>query len=223
MLRLKMAVAGMSRARVATLMLMAAGVLTTGAVEAQAQAKLGSGAPVTYANKWEGYIGANFMNFQAGQALPKRMNMVGGEGLATYWVTPRFGAAANIRGEYGTTPVLANPYVNRPEVSMIMGMLGAQMRGPKNQLVAIDYHALFGVASGTFDTDTKQIPAQYLNVGLYTNRTKPIAALGGSIDFNRSKKLAIRLSPDLMLEHFGTETREFFAISGGVVYRFGKK
>jgi hypothetical protein len=26
-----------------------------------------------------------------------------------------------------------------------------------------------------------------------------------------------------MLEHFGTETREFFAISGGVVYRFGKR
>ena len=27
------------------------------------------------------------------------------------------------------------------------------------------------------------------DVGLYTNRTKPIAALGGSIDFNLSKKL----------------------------------
>jgi len=35
--------------------------------------------------------------------------------------------------------------------------------------------------------------------------------------------MAIRLSPDLILEHFGTETREFFAISGGVVYRFSKK
>ncbi len=60
-------------------------------------------------------------------------------------------------------------------------------------------------------------------VGLYTNRTKPIAALGGSIDINRSKNFAIRLSPDLILEHFGTETREFFAISAGVVYRFGKR
>ena len=33
----------------------------------------------------------------------------------------------------------------------------------------------------------------------------------------------MRLSPDLILEHFGTETREFFAISGGVVYRIPNK
>jgi hypothetical protein len=43
------------------------------------------------------------------------------------------------------------------------------------------------------------------------------------VDINRSKNWAIRLSPDLILEHFGTETREFFAISGGVVYRIGKR
>jgi hypothetical protein len=58
---------------------------------------------------------------------------------------------------------------------------------------------------------------------MYTNRTKPMAALGGSVDINRSKNWAIRLSPDLILEHFGSETREFFAISGGVVYRIGKR
>ena len=40
---------------------------------------------------------------------------------------------------------------------------------------------------------------------------------------NRSKNWAIRLSPDLILEQFGNETREFFAISGGVVYRFPVK
>jgi hypothetical protein len=50
-----------------------------------------------------------------------------------------------------------------------------------------------------------------------------MAALGGSVDINKSKNWAIRLSPDLILEHFGSETREFFAISGGVVYRIGKR
>jgi hypothetical protein len=59
--------------------------------------------------------------------------------------------------------------------------------------------------------------------GLYSNRTKPIAALGGSVDFNLSKKMAIRLSPDLILEHNGSEWREFVAVSGGLIYRFGKK
>jgi hypothetical protein len=47
--------------------------------------------------------------------------------------------------------------------------------------------------------------------------------VGGSIDFNESAKFAIRLQPDMTFEHFGTETREYFAISLGVVYRIGKR
>jgi hypothetical protein len=193
--------------------------------------KIGPSAPVTYANRYELYGGLNFMNFQAGQSLPKRMNLGGGELQGTYWLTKNLGLAADYRGEAGTTPVFpqANQYpyyIVRPLVYMNMGMLGAQWRGPKNQFVAINYHGFFGVADGTFNATQKSTQTNadfYGGTGLYTNRTKPIAALGGSIDFNRSKNWAIRLSPDMILEHFGTETRVFVAVSGGVVYRFGKK
>jgi hypothetical protein len=216
--------------RSAAVMMGLAGFLFgTGAQRAEAQAattgngKLGPAAPVTYANKWELYGGINLMTFQAGQALPKRMNLGGAEILGTYWLTKRWGLGAEYRGEAGTTPVVANPYTTRPLVYLNMGLFGAQFRGPKNQHAALNYHAYGGVANGVFDNSTGNIPAQYNNVGLYTNRTKPMFAVGGSLDLNRSKRLAIRLSPDLMIEHFGTETREFFAISGGGVYRFGKK
>jgi hypothetical protein len=202
-----------------------------------ANTKIALAAPVTYDNKYEFYVGLNFMNFQAGQNLPKRMNLGGGEFLATYWLpgdhwfTNHIGVGAEYRGEAGTTPVFGQaqglPYnVSRPLVYMNMGLLGAQYRGPKNQFIAINYHAYGGVAHGTFDDDLRPgqpgQPTFSQVTGLYTNRTKPIAALGGSIDINRSKNWALRLSPDLILEHFGTETREFFAISGGVVYRMGK-
>ena len=80
----------------------------------------------------------------------------------------------------------------------------------------MNFHAYGGVAHGSFDLSNPQG-----DVGLYPNGNAPLIALGSSVDFNRSKNVAIRLSPDLILEHFGTETREFFAISGGVVYRFG--
>ncbi len=199
----------------------------TAAAEAQAVAagKLAAAPPVTYANKWEIYGGLNFMNFQAGQALPKRMNMGGGEVLGTYWLTKKWGLSADYRGEAGTTPVLANPYVNRPLVYMNMALFGAQYRGPKNQHFALNYHAFGGPSYGVFNHTVKaaNIPPQYNAVGLYGNKWAPMFALGGSVDFNQSKKLAIRMQPDLILEHFGTETRVFFAISGGVVYRFGKK
>jgi hypothetical protein len=185
-----------------------------------AQAKLSQGPPVTYDNKYEIYGGINLQNFQAGQDLPKRMNLGGIEVLGTYWVTHRLGIGADFRGEAGTTPVFPNPYTTRPLVVLYEGMAGAEYRGPKNQRGAINFHAYGGVGHGNF-TETPLPVGE--NVGLYSNRTKPMAALGASIDFNRSKRLALRLSPDLILEHFGTETREFFAISGGVVYRIGTR
>lgn len=192
---------------------------------AKPKPRFGYIAPVTYDNKYEFYGGFNFMNFQAGQSLAKRMNLAGVELLGTYWITPKWGLGADYRGEWGTTPVNPTPYIaGRPLVSLNMGMLGAQYRGPKNQYAALNYHAYFGIAHGAFNHDTGVVPPQYLPlIGVYTDRTKPVAALGGSVDINYSKNIAIRLSPDLMLEHFGTETRTFFAISGGVIYRFGKR
>jgi len=195
---------------------------------AWAQGKLAPAAIASYDNRWEAYGGVNFMNFQAGQNLPKRMNFAGVEGQATYWLTDHLGVAGDYRFEGGTTPVLPNPYYKgRVAVFQHIGMAGVQYRGPKGRYAAIDYHALVGVSRGIFDSAIKGYPGgspvTASQIGLYTNRTKPIAALGGSVDFNYTKNLAIRLSPDLMLEHFGTETREFFAISGGVMYRFGRR
>jgi hypothetical protein len=191
------------------------------------KARFGSIAPVTYDNKYEVYGGINLMTFQAGQDLPKRMNLGGGELLGTWWAKPKLGVGAEWRGEWGTTPVKPNPYFNgRALVGLQMAMGGVQYRGPKNQYAAMNYHAYAGMAHGSFDhtTNSANVPPVYLpQVGLYSNRNAFISAVGGSVDINKSKNWALRLSPDMMIEHFGTETRIFFAISGGVVYRIGKR
>jgi hypothetical protein len=216
-----------------TIAAIVAGILV-GAGSAQAQTKLGPAAPVTYDNRYEVYGGLNYMNFKAGENLPKRMNLGGAEFLGTYWLTPKWGLGAEYRGGAGTTQVFPNADIygiHRPLVYMNMALFGAQYRGPKNQYAAINFHGYGGVSRGVFDAGTQGAgPGNQFSatqnatlVGLYTNHTAPIFALGGSIDFNRSKNWAIRLSPDLILEHFGNETREFFAISGGVVYRFPLK
>ncbi len=133
------------------------------------------------------------------------------------------GIGAEYRGQAGTTPVFAQaqglPYnLSRPLVYMNMGMLGAQYRGPKNQYVAVNYHAYGGVSHGTFDDDLRPgQPAQptFSQItGLYTNRTKPIACTGRQRRYQPVEEVAIRLSPDLILEHFGTETREFLRSRG---------
>jgi hypothetical protein len=213
--------------------MLVAGLLTLRS--AQAQTKLGPNAPVTYDNKYEVYGSLNFMNFMAGPALTRRMDFGGGEFEGTYWLTRKWGLAAEYRGEAGTTPALANAAiygVHRPLVYMNMVLFGAQVRLAQNQYAAIDLHAYAGPSFGVFDAGTagappgnqQNTPAQIANIiGLYADHTAPIFALGGSIDMNRSKNWAVRLSPDLMLDEFGSNTREFFAISGGIIYRLPVK
>jgi hypothetical protein len=209
-----------------------AGLLT--AVGAQAQTKLGPAAPVTYDNKYEVYGGLNFMNFMAGQDLTRRMDFGGGEIEGTYWLTGKWGASAEYRGEAGTTPVLPNAGIygiHRPLVYSNMVLFGAQFRWMQNQHAALDLHAYAGPSYGVFDAGTAGAgptpgisAASNANlIGLYANHTAPVFALGGSVDMNRSKNWAVRLSPDLILDEFGSGTREFFAISGGVVYRIPVK
>jgi hypothetical protein len=196
-----------------------------------------------YDNRWEVYGGLNLMNGQAGQDLPRRYNMGGGEAMATYWlggpstgnrILRNLGVAGDYRFGAGTTPVIS-PYYNRVVIMQSIVSGGLEYRGPKNRYAAVDFHALAGGTSGTFDYAVTHYPGgspvsacaaqeksgQKGTLGLYCNHTAPWGAAGGSIDFNYSPKLAIRLSPDMVFEHFGTETREYFAISMGVMYRLG--
>jgi hypothetical protein len=203
-------------------------------------AALGPGKGPSYENRWDLYGGLAFMNGQAGQNLPKRFNMGGGEGQFTYWIPGhldnRLGISADVRFGAGTTPVLPNPIYNRPLVMEQIYAGGVQWRGPRNRYVAINYHAFGGGVYGIFDKTVSdypfgpspvaacpvQQPNQNSNLGLYCNHFAPWGAVGGSIDFNQGQKFAIRLAPDLTFEHFGTETREFFGISLGVLYRGGR-
>ena len=197
-----------------------------------------------YDNRWEIYGGLNFQNGQAGQSQPgRRYNMGGGEFMGTYWLggakVKRYGVIGDFRFGAGTTPV-TSPYYNRVVIFQYIPSGGLQVRGPHNRYAAIDFHALAGGTYGQFNYAVNHYPggspvsacaAQHGidgygdkgNLGLYCNHFSPYGAAGGSIDFNESGKLAIRLQPDITFEHFGTETREFFAISMGAVYRFGKK
>lgn len=181
--------------------------------------KLAEREPVTYDNKYDLYGGIGLQTFQAGQQLPKKMVFGNVELQATRWIGPRLGITADLRGGAGTTQVFPNTDLSRPLVVQYTGMGGVQFRGPKNQFAAINYHAFAGAMHGVFDETARQD----LYVGLYTNRTGPVGAIGGSVDLNRSKRIAFRLSPDLYFEHLGDETREFFGLSGGVVYRLGRR
>ena len=201
----------------------------------------------TYNNRYELFGGLNYSNGQAGQNLQSKYNMGGGEIMAAYWLgsapVGRLSVLADVRFDAGTTPTAPGPgnnqtiHLNRVFVYQEIFAGGVQYRGFKNRYFAIDYHALAGASNGVYDHATLNYPGgspvsacpaqqasgQIGNLGLYCDGIAPWAAAGGSIDFNESQRFAVRLSPEITFEHFGTETREYFSISGGLLYRFGKR
>jgi len=191
------------------------------------RAKLAPNKVASYDNKYELYGGFSLMNGQAGQNLPKRYNMGGAEVMGTYWLGEHLGVAGDYRWEAGTTPLIPNPYYNRVLVTQNIFSGGVQWRGPKNRYAAIDYHVLGGATHGTFDSAIRNYPGgspvTATAVGLYPNGTSPFGAVGGSVDFNWKHNIAIRMQPEMIIEHFGTETREFFSFSTGVVWRLGQR
>ncbi len=198
-----------------------AGLLATSARRMEAQeGKLALAAPVTYDNRFELYVGLNYQGFEAGPALAKVMNLGGAEVSGTYWVTKKWGATVVARPEAGTSFVTPNAAFNgRAIVALYSGLGGVQYRVGQNQKAAFSLHAFGGAAHGDFsETITVQQGS-----GFYNNETKLIQAAGGAFDFNLSKNFALRLSPDVVFEEFGPGVRQYFYVSGGLVWRIGKK
>ena len=68
----------------------------------------------------------------------------------------RLGVTANIRGYYGTTGVVPNPYnIHGPFIMEHLFMGGASFRGPKNEHAALTFHGLVGGSYGVFDSATR--------------------------------------------------------------------
>ena len=102
--------------------------------------------PLDYRNKFDIYGGFASSHFNAGPALIPGANLGGFDVQGTMWLRMRLGVTANVRGYYGTTGVVPNPYgihaVHLSYEYMFMG--GPSIRGPKNEHAALTFHASGG-------------------------------------------------------------------------------
>jgi hypothetical protein len=178
--------------------------------------------PLDYRNKYDIYGGFASSHFNAGPALIPGANLGGFDVQGTMWLSMRFGATANVRGYYGTTGVVPNPYgIRGPFVFEHQFMAGPSIRGPKNEHAALTFHGLVGGAYGVFDSALNP-GLTGPNLGLFNNGFTLATAVGGSLDLNRNSKFSLRLSPDYLLTRFGGVSQNEFAISLGVLYRLNK-
>ncbi len=178
--------------------------------------------PLDYRNKYDLYGGFASSHFNAGPALIPGANLGGFDVQGTMWLSTRLGVTANVRGYYGTSGVVPNPYgIHGPFVYEYLFMGGPSFRGPKNEHAALNFHALFGGSYGVFNSAVDQ-GLSGPNLGLFNNGVTFATALGGSLDLNRSSRLSLRISPDYLLTRFGGVSQNEFAISVGVLYRLRK-
>jgi hypothetical protein len=178
--------------------------------------------PLDYRNKYDIYGGFASSHFNAGPALIPGANLGGFDIQGTMWLKMRIGVTANVRGYYGTTGVIPNPYnIHGPFVYEHQFMGGPSIRGPKNEHAALTFHALVGGSYGVFDSALNS-GVTGPSLGLFNNGFALATALGGSLDLNRNSKFSLRLSPDYLLTRFGGTSQNEFAISIGVLYRLSK-
>ena len=178
--------------------------------------------PLDYRNKYDIYLGFASSHFNAGPALIPGANLGGFDLQGTLWLKMRYGVTANVRGYYGTTGVVPNPYgIHGPFIYEHQFMAGPSIRGPKNENAALTFHGLVGGSYGVFNSAINQ-GLTGPNLGLFDNGFAFATALGGSLDLNRSAKFSLRISPDYLLTRFGGVSQNEFAISVGVLYRLSK-
>jgi hypothetical protein len=228
-----------------------AGSMVSGAVALQAQtttrhtrressanrkARIARTVAETYSHRFEVAGGGGYLRFQPGSQLQKN-NEVTFFMTGTYFLNPKLGIIADVRGAYGNakignpvTPNLPNLGYN-PKISEYPFMGGVAYRLYAQEKFAVAVTAEGGAAIGKFDGDSKGFQSK--DLGLWQSTTKPVFSLGANFDYNFYPNLAFRVTPTYVGTFFKLDPADKlhgppgsiqnnFGFNAGLVYRFGK-
>lgn len=178
----------------------------------------------TYTHRWEVYVGGEYMRFRPGPLLHN--SGMGGWILgATRYFTPRWGITADARGDYGNNSLGAvqgggnNTY--NAKFAVFPFTIGPQYRFYGSPKLSVSAAVQVGDIYGYFDKNTGPFPPA--SVGFYPASNVGAAIASLHLDYNLSPGLAIRLSPHMLLDHFGGNIDHNQGLMVGMVYRFGRQ
>jgi hypothetical protein len=190
----------------------------------------------TYSHRFEVAGGGGYLRFQSGSALQKN-NEVTFFMSGTYFLNPKLGIIADVRGAYGNakignpvTPTSPNLGYN-PKISEYPFMGGVAYRLYAKEKIAVSVTAEGGAAIGKFDGDAKGFQSK--DIGVWQSATKPVFSLGANFDYNFYPNLAFRVSPTYVGTFYRLDPADTlhgppgtiqnnFGFNVGLVYRFGK-
>jgi hypothetical protein len=151
--------------------------------------------------------------------------MTGWNSSITTYPTSRFGLTGDFAGWYGSViPTItdstgATASLTSVNVRQYSFMGGPQFRLLRRERFETSFKTLFGAAHG-YVSDPVSVPVGATYRAL--DQTSFAALFGSNLDFNISKRVALRFSPGMYLTQFGGETQRNFRFSVGPVFRFGE-
>jgi len=190
----------------------------------------------TYNHRFEVAGGGGYLRFQSGSALRKN-NEVTFFMTATYFLNPKLGIIADVRGAYGNAKI-GNPVTPtsptlgyNPKISEYPFMGGVAYRLYAKEKFAASVTAEGGAAIGKFDGDAKGFQSR--DIGVWQSATKPVFSVGANFDYNLYPNLALRVSPTYVGTFYRMDPTDTlhgppgtiqnnFGVNVGLVYRFGK-
>ena len=176
----------------------------------------------TYSHRFEIYTGGMYLRFSPGPYLHNAGTGGWELGLAGF-LTPRWGITGDVRGYYGSTAItINNPYdIHNASFSVFTFTAGPQYRFYRSQHFAVSAALQGGIVYGYFDADTNGFQPQL--VGMYPPDVVPGGIASIHIDYNLSPGLAVRFSPQMLIESFSSSVQHNQGFLMGVVYRFGRQ
>ncbi len=178
----------------------------------------------TYTHRWEFYVGGEYMRFRPGPYL-HNSGMGGWIVGATRYFNPRFGIIADARGLYGNNSLGAvngggnNTY--NAKFAVFPFTIGPIYRFYGSSKFSVSAALQVGDIYGYFDKDIGAFPPA--SVGFYPASNVGAAIASLHLDYNLSPGLAVRLSPHMLMDHFGGNFDHNQGLALGMVYRFGRQ
>jgi hypothetical protein len=201
------------------------------------QARINRTIKDTYTHRYEVAGGGGFLRFRSGEYL-KRNNEITWATSGTYFLNPKLGITADVRGSYGNANIPNAFALNgqfRPLINEYMFSGGPTYRLYMREKYAISAVVTGGLAIGNFSGGNKGVPSE--TVGMWKSTNRPVITAGVNFDYNFYPNLAFRFTPTFAGTTFaGTSAIGPLATGGhdvgtfqtnigfnvGVVYRFGR-
>ena len=201
------------------------------------QARINRTIKDTYTKRYEVFGGGGFLRFRSGEYL-KRNTEVSWATSGTYFLNPKLGITADVRGSYGNAHIpnvfALNGQFN-PLINEYMFSGGPSYRFYMKEKTAVSAFATGGLAIGNFSGGNKGVASE--TVGMWKSTNRPVFTGGINFDYNFYPNLAFRVTPTFVGTTFvgtsaigplatgGHDVGGFqynFGVNGGIVYRFGR-